>query len=210
MFTFSQGYKRTALPTADKHQLKPPECEAAEQETHPLLLQIFFPWQFERTPSNYNDDIFISQLELHTALQTKTGIKSKYEPRLYTGTTNHLVSLFEDRMLFSITSSLWCLWTGRPPPPCLQPQSIRTSDRLLPLEHERTTWSLTEGLCHVSLTFLTLKMRHRHKVVSFCGFILDRSSPETLTQEVVTGLYFSLQLYPDTFGMNHVTKLSVV
>ena len=145
--------------------------------------------------------IYISTGITHSSTNQNRN-KSKYKPRLYTGTTNHLVSLSEDRMLLSITSTLRCLRTVRPPPPCLQPQSIRTSDRLLLLEYEHTTWSLTEGLCHVSLKFLTFKMRHRHKLVSFCGFILDRSSPETLTQEVVTGLYFSLQLYPDTIGMN--------
>lgn len=40
---FSQGCKHTALPTADKLQLKPPEREAAEQEVHPFQLQISVP-----------------------------------------------------------------------------------------------------------------------------------------------------------------------
>lgn len=45
---FSRVYTHTALPTAGKNQLKPPEPEAAEQEIHPFLLQIFLPWQFEK------------------------------------------------------------------------------------------------------------------------------------------------------------------
>lgn len=47
------------------------------------------------------------------------------------------------------------------------------------------------GMDHARLRqVLTFKVRQRHKLISFCGFKPDRSSPETLTQELVTGLYF--------------------
>lgn len=151
---FSQGFKHIALPTADKHQLKPPEREAAEQETHPLLLQIFLPWQSERTPSNDNDDIFKSQLELHTALQTKAGMKAN-RSHDYPQAQQSFPGLYLKAGHFSVTSTLQWSRTGRPSPPRLEPQSDRTSHQLLSLECEHTTWSLTRGLCLASLKFLT-------------------------------------------------------
>ena len=149
---FSQGFKHIALPTADKHQRKPPECEAAEQETHPLLLQIFLLWQSERTPSNYNDDIFISQLELHTALQTKAGMKANRSVDYSQAQSFRGFYLKAGRI--SVTSTLQCSGTRRPSPPRLEPQSVHPH-QLLSLEHEHTTRSLTRGLCLVSLKFLT-------------------------------------------------------
>ena len=151
---FSQGFKHIAPPTADKHQLKPPDCEAAEQETHPLLLQIFWPWQSERTPSNYNDDIFISQLKLHTALQTKAGMKANVSHD-YLQAQQSFQGFYLKAGHFSVTSTLQWSRTGRPSPPRLEPQSVRTSHQLLSLEYEHTAWSLTRGLCLASLKFLT-------------------------------------------------------
>ena len=132
---------------------KPPECEAAEQEIHPLLLQIFLLWQSERTPSNYNDDIFISQLELHTALQTKAGMKANRSVD-YPQAQQSFRGFYLKAGRISVTSTLRCSGTRRPSPPRLEPQSVHPH-QLLSLEHEHTTRSLTRGLCLVSLKFLT-------------------------------------------------------
>lgn len=70
-----------------------------------------------------------------------------------------------------------------------------------PLGTEADRLLSTRGRCHVWNTFVTLKPRHWHQLISFCGFILDRISPETLTQKLVTNLYSSLQFYPGTFGV---------
>lgn len=149
---FSQGFKHIALPTADKHQRKTSRVWGSWTGNTSSFLQIFLPWQSERTPSNYNDDIFISQLELHIALQTKAGMKANRSVD-YPQAQQSFRGFYLKAGRISVTSTLRCSGTRRPSPPCLEPQSVHPH-QLLSLEHEHTTRSLTRGLCLVSLKFL--------------------------------------------------------
>lgn len=154
---FSQGYKQTALPTADKYQLKPPEAGSWTGNTSFSTSNIFTMtiWQ---TPSNYNDVIFIPQLELHTGLQTKAGITANVSYGCAQAQQT-IWGVYLKTGYFSVSTLLCRVYLqhvfrilSREPiaPACspTAPTGIGT-DYLLSAEH----WH------HISLMFATLKRR---------------------------------------------------
>lgn len=152
-----------------------------------------------KTPSNYNDDIFISQLELHTDLQTQMGIKTerssvcRQTQQTIWGVYGWAVYFPTLILLGNTYSRQVFLLLCSPDNSCLLTHCFdRTVNRLLAL----WPWDNTR----FNYSFQLLEWDHRLKLISFCGFRLDGGTPETLAQELVTNLYSYLQLCPGTFG----------